>query len=513
MKGNVYYNWPKGWCEETLRLADDTDFGNDPFDVAIIGAGVVGCALAWHLSHYQLRVLLVDKNHDVGEATSKANSAIIHTGFDAAPGTLESRLVTKASRMWPAVAEAMKIPFRQTAAMVLAMTDDEKELLPKLLEKSHQNGVEDVRLLAADQVRELEPGVSEQVKGALYVDRESIIDPFASCYALAEVAVINGVDLVLGLPVESVTAAGDGIKTLNCSGNRRFNSRYVVNAAGLGSTTLSSSYGALPLDINPRRGQFLIYDKTTGSRVNRILLPVPNPITKGILVAPTIFGNVIVGPTAEDLPFDPASVPETTSEGIESIRSGAAILFPGINQEPAIGTYAGLRCNCTQGQYQIAFNDGIEGIVTLTGIRSTGLTVSIALAEYIREGLENECGLVCQPDDSAVSSRAETSRPGWSQPRPFEDEQRLTENRDYADMICFCEQISRQEVIDAIRSPLSPRTIDAVRRRTRATTGRCQGFNCLINIARLISENSGTNLERITKKGPGSELIYKPVAE
>lgn len=507
MKGQVLFNWPRGWCENKLRLSENRGVQDELYDIAIIGAGVVGCALAFHLSRFQLRILLLDKNHDVGEGTSKANSAIIHTGFDAKPGSLESELVTKASHQWPTMADALKIPFRQTSALVLALTDEENALLPDLLKKSVQNGVEDVRLLSGDEARALEPHISDEVKGALWVERESIIDPFTTCIALTEVAVNNGVNLILGLKVVSLSNADTGIKTVHCENETQFRARYIVNAAGLGSTTIGKSYGAKPFDINPRQGQFLVYDKTAFSGVSRILLPVPNPQTKGILISPTIFGNIIAGPTAEDLPFDTSSRPETTSAGLALIKSGAARLYPRIENEPAISAYAGFRSHCQQGQYQITFNDGLSGIVTLTGIRSTGLTVSIALAEYIRKGLEDECGLVCQEDDQAVSNRSETAWPGWEQPRPFANNERLLQNPDYADMICYCEQISRQEVIDAIHSPLSPRSIDALRRRTRVATGRCQGFYCLIRIAELLSEVTGTDLNHITKKGPGSEIV------
>ncbi len=511
IKGQVLYDWPKGWCENKLRLSENDDAQDVLYDVAIIGAGVVGCALAYHLSQYQLKILLLDKNHDVGEGTSKANSAIIHTGFDATPGTLESRLVTRASHMWPGVAKELKIPMQQSSAMVLALTKEEETLLPELLKKSIQNGVEDVRLVSGDEARKLEPNISEAVKGALCVDRESIIDPFTTSVAFAEIAVINGANLILGLTVTSISNTETGDKSLHSSGGRQFKARTVVNAAGLGSTTIGRSYGAKPLDINPRRGQFLVYDKTASSAVSRILLPVPNPKTKGILISPTIFGNIIAGPTAEDLPFNEASTPETTPEGMALIKSGAARLYPRILSEPPISAYAGLRCHCQQGQYQITYNDGLEGVVTLTGIRSTGLTVSVALAETVREGLENECGLDCKPDENAIHGRHESARPGWVIPRPFENNEKLRENPDYAHIVCFCEQISRQEVINAIHSPLSPRSIDAIRRRTRSASGRCQGFYCLIGIAQMISESTGTELNYITKKGPGSEIIMDSI--
>jgi glycerol-3-phosphate dehydrogenase len=451
--------------------------------------------------------LLVDKNFDVGEGTSKGNSAIIHTGFDASPGTLESRLVTRASRRWPELAERFKIPFRQNGALLLALDDDQAQQLSKLHQKAITNGVEDVEVVGPDEVGRLEPNAAPTARGGLLVPRESIVDPFAVSIAFAEVAVANGVDVLLGCRVIGVENASEAVKKLVDDDGNRIGARIVVNVAGLGSRQLTETYLGELFDINPRRGQFLIYDKNIGPTVERILLPVPTAKTKGKLVTPTIFGNLLSGPTAEDLPLGDPNATSTTIEGLQEVRESAIRMCPKLADHRPIATYAGARCNCTQGSYQVRLGDnGHAGVLTVTGVRSTGLTSSPALAEYLVEQMCEAGWLTLTPDPDAVDGRPESCWPGWWR-RPYEDPQRMTTQPDYGRMVCFCEQISQQEIVDALDSPLRPRTLDAVKRRARVLTGRCQGFNCLVRIADVISRHRKVPLESVTKHGPGSELL------
>ncbi|MEA1951953.1 MAG: NAD(P)/FAD-dependent oxidoreductase, partial [Planctomycetota bacterium] len=301
-KGRVWY------CRPGSNSDDSTGFHNtgqtlgEPYDVAIIGAGVVGCALAYRLSQYQVRVLLIDRHFDVGEDTSKANSAIIHTGFDATPDSLESRLVTGASRLWPQLAEKLKIPFDPISALLVALDQEQADQLGALHKKALANGVDDVEVVDAAKARQIEPNAGSDVRGGLLVPRESIVDPFTVSIAFAEVAVANGVDILLGSTVVGIKDAERTVKTIVDNAGRRINAGIIVNVAGLGSRAITQSHGGELFDINPRRGQFLIFDKSHRGLVNRILLPVPTATTKGKLVTPTIFGNLLAGPTAEDLP-------------------------------------------------------------------------------------------------------------------------------------------------------------------------------------------------------------------
>lgn len=519
--GRVRYHGQAKDAFASARLDPPTDIPDEPYDVAIVGAGVVGCALAYELSQYRLKVLLLDKNYDVGEGTSKGNSAIIHTGFDAVPGSKESEMVTSASALWPALAEKLKVPLQRTGALLLAINEEQAKQLPKLHEKSLANGVEDVTFVGRDQVHALEPHASRHALGGLLVPRESIIDPFGVVVAYAEVALANGADIFLGTQVTDISTDQQGIHTLHTAAASsekeqtepvQLRCRWIVAAAGLWGRTLADRYGGAPFTTNPRRGQFLIYDRCARKLVHRILLPIPTAHTKGMLVSPTIFGNVLAGPTAEDLPADQTEATQTTVEGLQAIRENAYRLCPALEEQPVIASYAGLRCACAEGSYLIRYNDGRPGLVTLTGMRSTGLTGSIALAKSVAKGLSDECGLPLVRNSEATDERPASAWPGWWKP-PFRDSARVAACPDYGDIVCYCEAISRGELSDALKSPLRPATLDALKRRTRAQMGRCQAFNCGVTIARMIAEHTGTPLDQVSKKGLGSEWITPSSSE
>jgi glycerol-3-phosphate dehydrogenase len=477
-----------------------------PYDVAIVGAGVVGCALAYQLSQYRVRIVMLDRAFDVGEGTSKGNSAIIHTGFDATPGSLEASLVTSASRQWPDLALRLKIPFTPVSALMLAFDDEQSDQLPVLREKALANEVSDVELVSAEVAKRMEPNIAATVRGGLVVPRESIIDPFTTSIAYAEVALENGVDVAFGMTVAGIEDAGAAIKTIVCDNQIRIPARYVINACGLGSRKLVDKYHGAPMELNPRRGQFVVYDRDANHLVSRILLPIPTKQTKGMLVAPTIFGNLLAGPTAEDLAPDQVDATETTAEGIAAVLASARMMCPALAHRPVIATYAGLRCNCAQGSYWMRFNDGHPGIVTLSGIRSTGLTASNSTAQYVIRQMVEHCGLELTRNDQAADGRHESKWPGWWR-RPFDCPARLSDQPDYGRIVCSCENISRGELRDALKSCPGVATLDGLKRRTRALTGRCQGFNCCVPIAEMISEHYQIRLGSVTKRGPGTEFI------
>ncbi len=507
IKGKILYEWPGEGCMENLRFSDPSQFSDDPYDVVIIGAGVVGSALAYKLSQYRLKILLVDKKYDVGEGTSKGSSAIIHTGFDAAVGTLESQLVTSASHLWPELTEKLKIPFQQCGAVLIAINEEQYNQLDKIYQKAIDNGVNDVKLLTTDEVKELVPDVSPNVCGGMTIPRESIIDAFSISIAFSEVALTNGTDILLGSEIVQISETDNSIKQLKTASGKTIRSKFVINVAGLGSSKITKTYGGEHFDLNPRRGQFIIFDEVSRSTVNKILLPIPTAQTKGVLVIPTISGNLLAGPTAEDFELDDYTASATTLDGLELMLKGASRLFPLLTDQPRIGSFAGIRCACQQGTYKIKYNDGLKGILTVSGIRSTGVTSCPKLAEYLIEGLKKECGLELKPNPRAVvDNRPESSYPGWWK-HPFEQPGLIESRPDYGKIICNCENISRGEIIDALDSPLKPFTLDAIKRRTWTQTGRCQGFDCTVKIAKIISDHCHIPLDKITKNGPGSEIV------
>ena len=474
------------------------------YDVVIVGAGVVGCALACRLSRYQLRVAVLEKCLDVGEGTSKANSAIIHTGFDATPGTLEARLVTRASRDWPALAARLKVPFARLSAVLLALDETEAAALPKLRDKAVANGVDDVELITARRVRELEPDVCDDVRAGLLVHRESVIDPFTVSIAFAQVAAANGVDFLFDTELIAVEHPDEVEKVLVDQRGGRVRGRILVNAAGLGSRRVAEACAADAFDINPRRGQFLVFDRDLRSRVNRILLPVPTAQTKGKLVTPTIFGNLLAGPTAEDLAPGQDHATDTTPDGLAEVMKAAVRFCPFLGERRPIASYAGLRCHCAQGTYRIVVNDGHPGVVTVTGVRSTGLTSSPALADHLVEQMVEHCDLSLVPDPGAIDGRAERDWPGWWRPA-YDDRRAVDADRDAARIVCYCEDVSRADIRAALASPVCPPTLDALKRRTRAMTGRCQAFNCGTPVAALVADHGGMRLEEVGKSDGGGK--------
>ncbi|MDP6794204.1 MAG: NAD(P)/FAD-dependent oxidoreductase [Verrucomicrobiota bacterium] len=504
IRGRLFYNWPCGTCEEALRFISPVQLGSKPYDVAIVGAGVVGCALAYRLSMYDLRVLLVERLHDVGEGTSKANSALIHTGYDAKPGTLESELLREAAAYWPDLAARLKIPLDPIGGIMMAVTDEQERQLEVAKKNAYANRATDVSILSAAEVREREPNASSDVCGGLLVPRESMIDPFMASIAYAEVALVNGIDLLLGVDIAGVEL-GQALHHLITADGHRLPACRIVNAAGLGSRRLADGYGGGAFDINPRRGQFVLFDQSARSLVRHILLPVPTVNTKGVLVSPTIFGNLLVGPTAEDLPLDDPEAAHTTLEGIRRVIEGGSCLVSGLTEQPVVATYAGARCACNQGSYVIRYNDGAPGLVTLTGVRSTGLTASISLARHLIDGMQKELGLELSPDIEALDTRPESAWPGWWR-RPFANDT-VDARVDHGCVVCFCEVISEGEIRDALDSPLKPRTMDALKRRTRSMMGRCQGFDCQVPLAEIMSSHTGITISQLTKNGPGSELV------
>jgi glycerol-3-phosphate dehydrogenase len=504
--GAIWYNWPGRGCHPDHVVSPDRFSSERPYDVAVIGAGVVGCAIAYELSQYRLRIIVIDQAFDVGEGTSKANSAIIHTGFDATPGSLESRLVNAASRQWPELAFKLKIPFAPVSALMLAFNFEQLSQLPKLKAKAFDNGVDDVRLVSADEAKQLEPNISSRVLGGLLIPRESIADPFTTSIAYAEVATTNGVDMLFGATVSRVDDPHQAIKTVVAGQGIRIAARYVVNASGFGSRALVESYHGERMDLNPRRGQFVVYDRDCAHLVGRILLPIPTEKTKGMLVTPTIFGNLLAGPTAEDLAADDVHATNTTMDGLRAVRESSIEMCPALAHHSVIASYAGLRCNCAQGSYWMRFNDGHTGIVTLSGIRSTGFTASISTAQYVVERMSRQCGLVLERNPAATDRRPETKWPGWWR-RPFDDPQRIAANPDYGRVVCTCEHITQGEIRDALEAAAGTATLDGLKRRTRVLTGRCQGFHCCVPVAEMISDHFGFPLGSVTKRGPGSEFI------
>ena len=412
------------------------------YDVAIIGAGVVGAAVARELAQYDLRCVLIEAGDDVGVGTSKANTAILHTGFDAKAGYLETRLVQRGYQMLKGYSAQAGIPVEPLGALLVAWEDDQLQSLPAIRAAAHQNGANDVEIISVEELYRLEPKLGAGALGALIVPRESIICPFTVPIAYATQAVINGVTLRLNTPVQRIERTVDGAYLLSAT-HETFTCTYLVNAAGLHADAINRMLGYDEFGVIPRRGQLLVFDKMSRGLVNHILLPVPSKMGKGVLISPTVFGNVMLGPTAENL--NDKSATETTADGIAMLLDKGKRILPALLDEEVTAMYAGLRASTQHDDYQIYLHAQAR-YLCLGGIRSTGLSASLAIAEYAVERLaEAGLNLKRKPEFQTITM----PNLGEVFPRPYQSDELIQQNPDYGRIVCHCERVTRGEIRDA----------------------------------------------------------------
>ena len=445
-------------------------------DVVVVGAGVVGCAVARAMSHHRLdgevvRVALVDARPDIGAGTSKANTAILHTGFDAVPGSVESRLVARGAELLHAYAPGAGISIERTGAVLVAWDDEQAARLPELAAKAATNGYHAAQVLDAAEVRELEPHLGPGVTGGMLVPDEHLIDPWTTPIAFAHDARANGAEVLTNTAVERVEV-GDDITVLHTTDGRTLRTRHVVNAAGLQGDVLHRAFGLDGFTIRPRRGELIVFDALARPLLNRTILPVPTAHTKGVLVAPTVFGNVMLGPTADDI--DDREATGSTTAGIAGLLEKGRRILPSLLDEEVTAIYAGLRAATEHSDYQLSVHPDLR-YVCLGGIRSTGLTASMALGEEAVELLAR-AGLALTPRDAAEMVHVRRTPLGEVDERPYRRGGRI---------VCHCELVTADEITAACREALPAVDLDGLRRRTRATTGRCQGFYCYAEVCAL----------------------------
>jgi len=450
-----------------------------PFDVTVIGAGVVGAAVARQLAGFDLSVALLDSRCDVGDGTSKSNTAILHTGFDAVPGSLESRLVSRGYHQLKQYAEVVGIPIEVTGAILVAWNEEELAALPALRDKAEKNGYHHCRIVGPPEVYAAVPQLGVGALGGLTVPDESIICPWTTPLAFATEAVLRGVELMREHRVIDVEVGAEATILQTSQGS--MTTRWLVNAAGLGADLIDGLLGYDRFTVVPRRGELLVYDKFARPLVNRIVLPVPSSKGKGVLVSPTIYGNVMLGPTSENL--GDRSDTSTSEEGFAFLLSKGRTIMPCLLEEEVTASYAGLRAATEHSDYVVEI-DPTQRYLLLGGIRSTGLTSSMALAEHAVSMLRT-AGLVLTPrTELPIPPRMPNI--GEAFPRPYQRPELIEQDPGYGDIVCFCERVSRAEVRDALESTIPPRDLDGLRRRTRVMMGRCQGFYCGAEVEGLL---------------------------
>ena len=468
------------------------------YDVCIIGCGVIGAAAAFELSKYQADILILEKENDVAMGSSRANSAIIHAGYDPKPGTLMARLNVEGNAMAEQLCKDLSVPFERIGSLVLAFSEEEEETIRVLYDRGVKNGVPGLRIIDAQEIHEMEPEVSPNARMALYAPSAGIITPWDYTLAFAETAVRNGVKIQLNSPVIGIKKLPEGGYCLKTP-DTEYQARYVINAAGVHSDTIHEMVAEKTFTVHPNRGEYYVMDKAECFRANHVLFQCPNQDGKGVLVTPTMDHNLLVGPNAEGV--EDGDRVNNTAAGMAFVRDKAGKSVPGINYRNAIRNFAGIRANTEKDEFQISI--AAENFIDLAGIKSPGLSSAPAIAlEAIK--LLNECGFAPEKKANPITKRVKKRF------RYMNDEERreaIKENPLYGRVICRCETVTEGEIIDAIRSPIPPCSVDGVKRRAGSGMGRCQGGFCGPRIVDILSRELGVNPMTITQDGAGSQLL------
>lgn len=466
-------------------------------DVVIIGGGAVGCAVARELSRWQLDVCLVEQGEDVCVGTSKANSAIVHAGFDAPAGSLKARFNVEGSRRMEALSRELDFPYRRNGALVLCFEEAGLPHLEELLHRGQVNGVEGLEIVRGEQLRALEPALSEKAVAALYAPSSAIICPFGMTIALAENAAANGCEFRFDTEVQRIRRQDGGFLLETSRGP--LESRTVICAAGVHGDTFHNQLCESQLHIVPRRGEYCLLDRRDGGLARHTIFQLPSAMGKGVLVTPTVHGNLLVGPTAEDQ--EDKGCTATTSAGLRRVAETASRSVPNLPMRDVITSFAGLRAHLVGGDDDFIVGESADGFFEAVGIESPGLSSAPAIGRYLA-GLAAEKLGAAEKDDF-IAERRDIPRP---REMDFAARQALIE-RDpaYATVVCRCEEITEGEIREAIRR--GARSLDGVKRRVRAGMGRCQGGFCTPRVLELLHEELGTPMTELTKCGGESRLL------
>ena len=474
------------------------------YDIAIIGAGVIGGMIARELSFYKLNVCLLEKGNDVATGATKANSAIVHAGFDAKEGTLKAKLNVEGSKLMPQVAKDLGVKYINNGSLVVGFNDEDKETLKGLIERGTKNGVEGLALLDRVGILKIEPNIGKNVTCALYAPTGAIICPYDLAVSAIGNAMDNGVILKCNSEITEIESKGDYyiLKTKN----EEICARYVVNAAGIYSDKIAKMVGDDSFTVHPRRGEYLLLDKECGSIVSHTIFTTPSKMGKGILVSPTVDGNALIGPTAVDI--DDKENKDVSCDFFASILNIAEKSVSNIPKNKTITSFCGLRSVGSTGDFII--NNPKERFINVAGIESPGLSASPAIALYVVELLKG-AGLELDKKENPIRTRK--SMHAFREASIEEKNKMIKDNPSYGRIICRCEGVSEGEILDAIRTNPGATDLDGVKRRTRAQMGRCQGGFCSPYIVELLSKELGLPYEKITKFGGASNVVVGKTKE
>ena len=469
------------------------------YDVVIIGAGVTGCAVARELSRYQVNACVIEKCEDVCCGTSKANSAIVHAGFDAAEGSLMAKMNVEGNELMEQLSKDLDFPFERNGSLVVCMNKEDLPGLQTLYDRGVKNGVHGLRILTKEEVLEMEPNLSDHVEGALYAPTGGIVCPFGLTIALAENANVNGVEFKFDTEVKDIKKA-DGYYEIE-TGNGTIESRYVVNAAGVYADVIHNMVSEKKIKIVARRGDYCLLDRSVGNYVSKTIFPLPTKLGKGVLVSPTVHGNLIVGPTAIDIEDKEGT--NTTKEGLDDLIAKAGGTVKDLPIRQVITSFAGLRAHEEGHEFIIGEAEDAKQFIDVAGIESPGLSSAPAIGVMVADMLRDKMGLEEKTDFVAT-------RKGLLNPASLSMEERnqlIKENPAYGTIICRCESVTEGEIIDAIHRPIGARSLDGVKRRTRAGMGRCQAGFCSPRTMEILERELNMSMEEITKSGGNSRIV------
>ena len=473
------------------------------YDVIIIGAGVSGCAAARELSRYDLKVLVVDSAEDVCCGTSKANSAIVHAGYDAKPGTLMAKLNVEGNRMMEQVCRDLDVPFDRIGSLVVCRSDEDRSVLDKLLEQGRQNNVPGLRIVDRDELKEMEPHITDETQWALYAPTGGVVCPFTLTAAYAENAAANGVQFMFDTCVDQVipTQSDTGQFFVLETSKGQLQAEVVVNAAGVYADRFHNQVSKEKIHITPRRGSYNLMDKTAGNHVRHVIFPLPSDKGKGTLVTPTVHGNLLIGPTAVDIE-DPEGT-NTTAQELDAVVQTSGKYIADIPYRETITSFAGLRAHEDGHEFRIGEVEDCPGFVDCAGIESPGLTSAPAIGVMVAECVSKILNAEKKKDFDPL-------REGVLDPKTLTPEaysELIRQEPAYGNIVCRCESVTEGEIIDAIRRTPGAKSLDGVKRRTRAGMGRCQAGFCSPRVMEILSRELGVPLEEITKSGGESRII------
>lgn len=467
------------------------------YDIAIVGAGVVGGMIARQLAKYQLKIVIVDRNHDVAMGATRANSAIVHAGFDAKPGSLKAKLNVRGSEMMAEIARDLGVKYENNGSLVVGFDEDDKKTVEELYQRGLENGVRDLKVLSGDEARALEPALSQTVVCALHAPTGAIVCPYELAIAAVGNAMDNGADLKLNFEVQGIEER-EGHYVLS-SEKEKIEAKTVINCAGVFSDEIARMVGDDSFTVIPRRGEYMLLDKECGGLVKHTVFRTPSKMGKGILVSPTVDGNLLLGPTAENI--EDKQDTATTPEGIAAVIRQAGESVSGIPMNKVITSFCGLRSVGSTGDFII--RSPKANFVHCAGIESPGLSASPAIAEYV-EGMLREMGISLVLKENVITKRKPAH---WFRELSLEEKNRvIAKDSKYARIICRCELVSEGEILEALRTNPKPQDLDSLKRRTRSGMGRCQGGFCSPYVVELIAKECGIPYEDVTKFGGASVI-------